>query len=62
LPHGISDALRSKDPDQLSPYEAVLRSFGYSYRITPEEHAAAGACLERAIQQSPGYADAWAML
>jgi TolB-like protein len=28
LPHSMSDALRSKRSDQLSPYEALLRSFG----------------------------------
>ena len=39
LPHSISEMLRKKSPDQLSPYEAVLRSFGYYERITPEEHA-----------------------
>ena len=62
LPHTMSEALRSRDPGQLSPYEAVLRSFGYGYRMTPEEHAAVRACLERAVQQAPGYADAWGML
>ena len=62
LPHTMSEALRSKGPDQLSPYEAVLRSFGYGYRRTPEEHAAVRAGLERAVQQAPGYADGWAML
>ena len=62
LPHTLSEALRSKDPEQLTPYEAVLRSFGYGYRMTPEEHAVVRACLERAVQQAPGYADAWGML
>ena len=62
LPHTMSEALRSKGPDQMSPYEAVLRSFGYGYRRTPEEHATVRAGLERAVQQAPGYADGWAML
>ena len=62
LPHTLSEALRNKDPGQLSPYEAVLRSFGYGYRMTPDEHAVVRACLERAVQQAPGYADAWGML
>ena len=39
LPHTLSEALRGRDPGQLTPYEAVLRSFGYGYRMTPEEHA-----------------------
>jgi adenylate cyclase len=62
LPHTLSEALRGRDPGQLSPYEAVLRSFGYGYRMTPDEHAVVRGCLERAVQQAPGYADAWGML
>ncbi len=62
LPHTMSELLRSKDPGQLTPYEAVLRSFGYGYRRTPEEHAAVRDALERAVEQAPRYADAWAML
>jgi serine/threonine protein kinase len=62
LPHSMSEAVRSRDPDQLSPYEALLRSFSYYARLTAEEHAAARAGLERAVQQAPGHADCWAML
>jgi len=62
LPRSMSDAVRSKTPEHLSPYEAVLRSFGYFARFTPEEHAAVRAGLERAVERAPGYADAWAML
>jgi TolB-like protein len=62
LPHTMSEALRNRDPQQLTPYEAVLRSFAHFPRLAPEEHAAARAGLERAVQQAPGYADAWAML
>ncbi|MCW5969409.1 MAG: protein kinase [Blastocatellales bacterium] len=62
LPHSMSEAVRLKPPDQLSPYEAVLRSFGYFERIAPEEHAAVRAGLERAVEQAPSNADGWAML
>jgi serine/threonine protein kinase/Tfp pilus assembly protein PilF len=62
LPHTMSEALRSRDPGELTPYEAVLRSFAHFPRLSAEEHAAALAGLERAVQQAPGYADAWAML
>jgi len=62
LPHTMSEALRSKAPDQLTPYEAVLRSFAFFQRINAEEHALARAALERAVEQAPGNADAWAML
>jgi TolB-like protein/Tfp pilus assembly protein PilF len=62
LPHSMGEAIRDKSPEQLSPYEAVLRSFIYAERITPEDHAAARTALERTVQLAPGYAYAWAML
>jgi adenylate cyclase len=62
LPHSMSEALRAKDSEQLSPYEAVLRSFGYYERVTAEEHAVVRAALERAVQQEPGNSDVWGML
>ena len=62
IPHAMSESLRSRDPGELTPYEAVLRSFAHFPRLSAEEHAAALAGLERAVQQAPGYADAWAML
>jgi len=62
LPHSMSEALRGRAPEELSPYEALLRSFSYAERLTVEEHAAARAALERAVEQAPGHADCWAML
>jgi TolB-like protein len=62
LPHTMSESLRNRDPERLTPYEAVLRSFAHFPRLSAEEHAAARAGLERAVQQAPGYADGWAML
>ena len=62
LPHTMSEVLRNRNPDQLTPYEAVLRSFAHFQRVNAEEHAAARAGLERAVQQAPGNADCWAML
>ena len=62
LPYSMSDVVRSMALDQLTPYEALLRGIGYGYRVTPEEHAVARSCMERAVQQAPGYADGWAML
>jgi TolB-like protein len=62
LPRNMGEALRNRDPKQLTPYEAVLRSFAYFPRLSAVEHAAAEAGLERAVQQAPGYADGWAML
>ena len=62
LPRSMSEAVRSRTPEQLSPYEAVLRSFGYFERVTAEELAAARSGLELAVRKAPAYADAWAML
>ena len=62
LPRSMSEAVRSRAPEQLSPYEAVLRSFGYLERVTPEELAMARSGLELAVRRAPDYADAWAML
>lgn len=62
LPRSMSEALRSRDPLKLSPYEAVLRSFAHFQRVSAEEHAPARAALEHAVQRAPNYSDAWAML
>jgi tetratricopeptide (TPR) repeat protein len=58
----MTEALRNHDPDKLTPYEALLRSFGHHQRLTATEHAAARAVLERAVQQPPDRGDCWAML
>jgi TolB-like protein/cytochrome c-type biogenesis protein CcmH/NrfG len=62
LPRSMSEVLRSKSEDQLTPQEAVLRTFSYFSRITPEEHAAVRKILERAVREAPDHADSWAML
>jgi len=62
LPHAMSEALRGKDPGELTPYEAVLRSFGYLERLDAEEHAIVRSALERTVREEPGEADGWAML
>jgi len=51
LPHSMSEAVRLKPLDQLTPYEALLRSFGYYERVVPAEHAAARSALERAVSR-----------
>ncbi len=62
LPRSMSEAVRSRNPGELSPYEAVLRSFGYFERITGEDLAAARSGLESAVRKAPASGDAWAML
>jgi tetratricopeptide (TPR) repeat protein len=58
----MGESVRSKNPEELSPYEAVLRCFSYAERLSPEEHAIARAALERAVERNSNYAYAWAML
>jgi len=62
LPRSISEILRNKGPDQLTPSEAALRYFGYIERATPEEHAVARDALERAVANAPEQATCWALL
>ncbi|MGB7737468.1 MAG: TIR domain-containing protein [Steroidobacteraceae bacterium] len=62
LPRSMSDAVRNKAADQLTPYEALLHSFGYNERWTMEALAESRTCLERAVQQDPRNGDCWAML
>jgi len=62
LARSISDTVRGQAPSQLSPYEALMRGFGYHHRLTPSEHAQAREALERAVNRVPANADCWAML
>lgn len=62
LPRTIGEALRSRNIQQMSPYEAVLRSFAHFQRVSKGEHAAATAALERAVRITPNDANCWAML
>jgi TolB-like protein len=62
LPHTMSESIRGRPVDDLSPYEAMLRGFGYYIRLSAEDHAEARACLEKAVAEDPGNADCWALL
>lgn len=62
LPRTISEALRTRDIERMTPNEAVLRAFAHFQRLSAQEHAACREALERAAQLAPGQADCWAML
>jgi serine/threonine protein kinase len=62
LPHSMSEAVRSKGSEQMTPYEALLHSFGYFERVSAEEHVVTRDNLERAVQQAPGHGACLAML
>ena len=48
LVHSMWTTLRDRDPVTLTPYEAMLRSFGYLESLTPEENRLAMAGLKQA--------------
>jgi TolB-like protein/Tfp pilus assembly protein PilF len=62
LAHSMTESLRNRDPESLTPYEALLRSFGFHLHVSASEHLAGITALERAVKQAPDRADCWAML
>ncbi len=62
LARAISEAVRSRPAAEITPYEALMRGFGYHFRLSPTEHAEARDVLERAVERAPDNADCWAML
>jgi TolB-like protein/Tfp pilus assembly protein PilF len=62
LPHSMTESLRNRDPQSLTPYEALLRSFGFHQHVSASEHLAGITALERAVKRDAAHADCWAML
>jgi TolB-like protein/Tfp pilus assembly protein PilF len=62
LAHSMTEALRSRDPETFTPYEALLRSFGFHQHVSPAEHLAGRTALERAVKAAPDHAECWASL
>jgi TolB-like protein len=58
---GQTEAQR-RPPRSLAAYDCVLRYYYHQRTIEPREHARVRACLERAVELDPDYADAWAVL
>jgi adenylate cyclase len=66
-PHGVIDkaelqSTAGRPAESLSSYECVLRTREYWRQPNAEMHRQVRACLERAVQTDPDYADAWAAL
>ena len=55
-------AARRRPPKSFAAYECVLRYYHYQTLFDQQEHARVRACLERAVELDPDYADAWAVL
>ncbi|MBO9671238.1 MAG: hypothetical protein J7485_12050 [Sphingobium sp.] len=51
----------SADPS-LEDYRCVLNAYAYMRHKTPETHLKVRSCLEKAVENSPKYATAWALL
>jgi TolB-like protein/Tfp pilus assembly protein PilF len=49
-------------PEDMTPYETVLRHFIYRQRIGAEDHLLTRSALERGVRIAPGNADVWAGL
>jgi TolB-like protein/tetratricopeptide (TPR) repeat protein len=62
LTHGMWSLLRDRDPLTLTPYEAMLRAFGYLEHLSFEEVQPSLSALKRAIEQEPNHAGCLAMI
>jgi len=62
LAHSIWIALRDRAPEALTPYEAMLRSFGFYQHFTLDEYERALASRKQAIAQAPNHSGCLAML
>src|ERR1700689_5796073 len=51
LAHSMTEALRSRNPESLTPYEALLPSFGFHQHVSEEEHTAGIKALEKAVRE-----------
>jgi TolB-like protein len=58
----MSESVRNKPIGQMEALDAVFLTFDYWQVITPEAHLRAREALERAVEDEPGSADAWACL
>jgi tetratricopeptide (TPR) repeat protein len=51
-----------KAPEELTPYEAVLRYFLFQQRISTGDHLITRTALEKAVELDSGHVDAWTSL
>ena len=62
VPHKSISGTQGKDTATLKGYECVLRTYDFYRTFRENDHARVRDCLERTIEESPRYADAWAWL
>jgi adenylate cyclase len=52
-------AIKDRPPESLEAWECSLRVIAYYDAISPDLHAEVRDCLERSVEDEPGYARAW---
>ena len=62
LTGGEKEWVAQKGTDNVAAYDAFLRGYVYSLRLTPEDSAKAVASLKRALELDPNYKRAYAAL
>jgi TolB-like protein len=62
LMRDLAAAVVLKDPDAMTPYEAVLRHFIFKQRLGAADHLVTRVAVERGAQLDPGNANVWAAL
>jgi len=58
LMRDLSEPVALKSPEEMSPYEAVLRNLVYRQRLGAEDHRLTLTALQRAVDIEPNNADA----
>ena len=62
LARSMGALVKSKPVEALSVHESVLQWFAYWREVTPSGHLRTRTALERAVEEEPHYASAWAVL
>ncbi|MGB5211521.1 MAG: TIR domain-containing protein [Gammaproteobacteria bacterium] len=62
LMRDLAAPVLEKAPEDMTPYEALIRHFVYRQRVTEEDHAIVSRAVELAVERAPGNADLWAAL
>jgi TolB-like protein/Flp pilus assembly protein TadD len=62
LMRDLSTPVSLMTPEEMTPYEAVLRHMIYRQRLGPVDHKLTLTALQRAVRNDPNNADAWCAL
>ncbi|HKJ15947.1 MAG TPA: TIR domain-containing protein [Xanthomonadales bacterium] len=62
LMRDLSAPVAMLEPEDMTPYEALLRHFIFRQRVTQEDHTVAKRAIDLATQRAPGNAELWAAM